>query len=219
MGPDGQFRNPSPLEIYCRRGEIVLTELQEAAVIVQVEHFGESTSLSQQIRPLTGPHLDPVEVGYVTDVAITPPGIDPWIPQPIVAVGHFRDHRAADCLPEEVAFCLGVFVIDHLPFVRGEQQGTVRQPIPGLGPAVQTPDDVEQLVRRELGDDITILSTAAYRGSDVANAEDRAPRVPDRDAVWLVRLIDLGAGGEAPRLVSVMIDDATLDVRWSSEPG
>ena len=217
MGPDGQFRNPSPLELYCRRGEDVLAELREAAAVVEIEQLPEGRSVSQQIRPLTGPHLDPVQIGHVTDAPITPPGIDPWVPQPIVAVGHFRDHRAAQCPVESVAFCLSAFVIDHIPVVREASQGTARQPIPSLGPPIQTPDAVEDRVRDILRGDITVLSTAAYRGIDLPSVEDQAPPIPDRDAVWLVRLIDRGPNGSGEaHLTSVVIDDASLAVRWSS---
>jgi hypothetical protein len=111
-------------------------------------------------------------------------------------------------------------VIDHIPVVREASQGTARQPILGLGPAVQTPDAVEDRVREILGRNITVLSTAAYRGSDLPSVEDRAPRIPDRDGVWLVTVIHRGGDGSAePRLVSVVIDDANLEVRWSSAVG
>jgi hypothetical protein len=218
MGPDGRIRAPTPLELYCRRGEIVLTELPEAGVDVHIERGLDTMSTSFTIRHLAGPHLDPVVFAPVSDLPITPPGIDPWVPQPIIAVGHFADHRAADCPPAERGFCRSAFVIDHLPAVRGEQQGPVRQPIPGLGPAVRTPQDVEDRVRQELGQDATVLSTSAYRGSDLPSIEDRAPRIPDREAVWLVITIDRGADGSAkPRLVSLVVDDASLALRWSSE--
>jgi hypothetical protein len=108
-------------------------------------------------------------------------------------------------------------VIDHVAILRGEQLGTARQPIAGLGPPVRTPEAVEERVRQELGEDVTILSTAAYRGADLLSVEDRAPRVPDREAVWLLRVIDRGADGTgAPRLVSLVVDDGDLNVRWSS---
>jgi hypothetical protein len=217
MGLDGKFRNPSPLELYCRRGEDVLAELREAAAVVEIEQLPDGRAVSQRLRPLTGPHLDPVQIGHMTDLPITPPGIDSWIPQPIVAVGHFNDHRAKDCPPAEHVFCLGAFVIDHIPVIRGTSQGTARQPIPGLGAAVQTPALVEDRVRDVMGGDVTVLSTAAYRGIDLPSAEDRAPRFPDRDAVWLVRIIDRGPDGSGEaHLASVVIDDASLAVRWSS---
>jgi hypothetical protein len=218
IGPDGKLRITSPLELYCRRGEVALTELEEAVVIVDIDRQGDTTSVSSRVRPLTGPHLDPVEIGYYTDIPITPPNVQPWIPQPIVAVGHFGDHRATDCQPQDVAFCRAAFVIDHLAVVRGESQGTVRQPIPGLDPAVQTPQDVEQRVRQRLGDDIAILSTAAYRGADLRTVEDRAPRIADRAAAWLVVVIDRGPqGANAPHLVSVLVDDVAGAVTWSSD--
>lgn len=218
MGPDGRFRNPSPLELYCRRGEDVLTELQEAAAVVRIEQLPEGRAVSQQLRPLAGPHLDPVMIGYVTDASIWPPGGETWVPKPIVAVGHFRDHRAAACLPADVAFCLQVFVIDHLPVIGAERHDTARQPIPGLGPPAQTPEIVEERVRQRLGVDITILSTAAYRGADLPAVEDRAPRIPDRAASWLLVVIDRGPDGTAaPRIVSVVVDDASGAIIWSSD--
>jgi hypothetical protein len=218
IGPDGKSRITSPLELYCRRGEVALTQLHEAVAIVQIDRQAGSTSVSSQIRPLTGPHLDPLEIGSYTEIPIAPANAQPWIPQPIIAVGHFRDHRAADCEPREVAFCRDVFVIDHLPVVRGEQQSTVRRPILGLAPALQSPDDVEARVRQRLGDDITILSTAVYRGEELPSVEDRAPRIPDRAAAWLVVVIDRGTDRDkAPRLVSLVVDDDSGAIIWSSD--
>jgi hypothetical protein len=157
-------------------------------------------------------------IGHVTDASIWPAGGETWVPRPIVAVGHFNDHRATDCQPQDIAFCRDVFVIDHLAVVRGATQGTVRQPIPGLGPALQTAQAVEQRVLERLGDDIAILSTAAYRGADLRTVEDRAPMIADRAATWLVVVIDRGPDGtDSPRLVSLVVDDVSGAVTWSSD--
>lgn len=217
-GPNGEIREVAALELYCQRGETILAELDEAAVDVTVRRDGDSTSVSSIRRAMAGSYLDPVLIGRTTEVPIIPDGTDPWDPQPIVAVGHFADHRAADCQPEDRAFCLGVFVIEHLPAIRGMQSGPTISADPGMGDTPVTPPPrAEAEVRSALGVGATILWLAAVRGRDVPGLDDRGPPIAELQIVWVARTIERGPAGTAePRLVTVVVDDATQRVLWTS---
>lgn len=217
-GPNGEIREVATLELYCQRGETILAALDEAAVDVTVRRDGDSTAVSSTRRAMAGPYLDPVMIGFTTDVPIFPDGTDPWDPQPVVAVGHFGDHRAADCQPEDRAFCLGVFVIDHLPVVRGMEAGPTISADPGMGDTpVATRAQAEAAAGSAFGVGATILWLAATRGRDVPGLDDRVPPIADLQIVWVARTIDRGPAGQAePRLVTVVVDDATQRVLWTS---
>lgn len=217
-GANGEIREVAALELYCVRGETILAALDEAAVDVTVRRDDGSMSVSSTRRAMAGPYLDPVMIGFTTDVQIIPDGADSWDPQPIVAVGHFADHRAADCQPEDLAFCLGVFVIDHLPVVRGIPADATIWADPGMGDTpIATPAQAETAVSSALGVGATILWLAATRGRDVPGLDDRVPPIAELQIVWVARAIERGPAGQAePRLVTVVVDDTTQRVLWSS---
>lgn len=110
IGPDGVFREPNPLELYCLVGDWALAEKPEPVVDVTIS-TGNSTSMSVTGRAMTGPWLQPVLAG----ANIFPPGTsETWRPVPVVLIGHFGDFRAATCLPELREDCIERFVVDSV---------------------------------------------------------------------------------------------------------
>ncbi|MEX2011633.1 MAG: hypothetical protein WEF51_05310 [Chloroflexota bacterium] len=60
IGPDGVFREPNPLELYCVVGDWALSEKPEPVVDVTTTSTGDSTSMSVSGRTIDGPWLQPV---------------------------------------------------------------------------------------------------------------------------------------------------------------
>ena len=88
----------------------MLAEFQESGVEVQQGPNGDL--VGARTRRLDGRWLDPYIVPFSLPLGpLHPAGVPPWRPLRVVAVGHFRDHRAVDCAPDAVDFCL------HKPFV------------------------------------------------------------------------------------------------------
>jgi hypothetical protein len=214
VAPDGGMRVVSEIELYCHRGEVVLAERAESAVEVQQT----SDSMSVRIRHLDGPWLDPYLAPLSIDRGIHPAAIPSWTPRPIVAVGHFRDHRAADCQPADVPFCANVFVIDHVASVDGVDRARVEVMNPSGGTPKATPDVVVNAAVAALGARAEVIGLGNMIWTDVANYEVRAAAPIDGRVVWLVRAIDRGSDGSAaPRLRALLFDDVTLEVLWKSE--
>jgi hypothetical protein len=213
--PDGGMRQTSEIEMYCHRGEIVLAERNESPM----EVTRNGTDMSARIRQLSGPHLDPVFRPLAVVQPIEAAGMDPWRPQSIVAIGHFADHRAADCLPEDLAFCLGVLVVDNIAMIRGTETNPVRLIDPQHGAPDRTLDEMEAFVAAKFGPGAAVITLASTGGDEIPTYEDRAPSRPDLEVVWLIRLIDRGPGGTDPaRLVTEVVADESLEVIWSTDP-
>lgn len=214
--PDGGMRQTSEIEMYCHRGEIVLAERNESPIEVTRDGAGE---MSFRVRQLSGPHLDPVLQPLAVAQPIVLPAADPWQPQSIVAIGHFADHRAVDCLPEDLAFCLGVFVVDNIAMIRGKETDPVRLVDPLHGAASRTLDEMGGFVAARFGPDAAVLTIASTGGDEISTYENRAPFRPDLEVVWLIRLIDGGPPGTEPvRLVTEVVADESLEVIWSTDP-
>jgi hypothetical protein len=111
FGPDGQFREPNPLELYCREGDWAIAERPEAIVEVTTTTVGDSTSTEVRGRTMAGAWLQPVLTGDADALATGP---EPWRPVPVVLIGHFGDARAATCLPELRKVCSDRFVVDSV---------------------------------------------------------------------------------------------------------
>jgi hypothetical protein len=215
-GPDGRMRETSPLELYCHRGEIALAERNESPI----EIIRDGSAISTRGHQMSGPYLDPYMGALVITQPIWPFGLDPSQPAPLVAIGHFADHRAVDCLPEDVPFCLSVFVIDNVAVLREAELGPVKLADPQHGRPTRTFDEVEAFVAQEYGQDASAIAVASMAREEVALYEDRANAPARQGVVWLVRVIDFGPNGEDPgRLVSAVIDDVTLEITWSSDQG
>jgi hypothetical protein len=212
-GPNGRFRIQSEIELYCRRGEIVLAELAESPVVVVSNGRGFSVVGRRMQGPWLDPYLQPFSfAGSLRDVAD-----QPWTPMPIVAVGHFLDHRAADCLLEDVKFCVHVFVIDHVAVANGIERGEAQQVEPGRGPIRSAVREVSAAASKRLGPGSTVMTLGNVAWTDVSTYDDRADPPIDGRTVWLVRGIGRGSDGRStPLLKALVIDDATLDVLWES---
>jgi hypothetical protein len=197
------------------RGESVIAEQPESAVVVQRTVAGDMTSMTVSVREPESPYLFPLQDG---PVAADPfGGRDSWIPVPIVAIGHFNDHRAAGCPPADAAFCAGVLVIDRIAEADGNELDVVLQGDPGMGPAARSVDDVVKLIEASFGTDAQLLSLQAVRGQDLAILEDRAPEMPALAVAWVAELVDFGTDGTGdPELVTVLIADGGADVLWTS---
>jgi hypothetical protein len=111
IGPDGVFREPNPLELYCRVGDWALAEKPEPIVEVSITETADGTNMSVSGRAMSGPWLQPVLTG---DHVFPPGASETWRPVPVVLIGHFGDVRAATCLPELREDCAGRFVVDSV---------------------------------------------------------------------------------------------------------
>jgi hypothetical protein len=206
---------PGELEMRCHRGEMVLAERPESGVEVEEEGGNITTA---RTRRLDGPWLDPHVSSLATDRQIHPGAMRPWTPITVVAVGHFRDHRASDCQPKEMTFCLRVFVMDHIAAVAGVDRPAVRLINDEQGTPRSDPWAITRAVEDRLGPRSLVLAVAYVRSKDVSNYEDRADPPTNQRMVWLVRAITRGPDGTAaPRLKSMLIDDITEDVIWESQ--
>lgn len=113
IGPDGVFREPNPLELYCVVGDWALAEKPEPVVDVTTTGTGDSTAVSVSGRTIVGPWLQPVL--EIQQIGIFPPGTtEQWRPVPVVLVGHFGDPRAVTCLPELRVACAERFVAESV---------------------------------------------------------------------------------------------------------
>lgn len=113
LGPDGVFREPNPLELYCRVGDWALAEKPEAIVDVTIKQTGDSMSMSVEGRTMTGAWLQPV-LGVQSSEIFRPGVTETWRPMPVVLVGHFGDVRAATCLAFLREDCAERFVVDSV---------------------------------------------------------------------------------------------------------
>lgn len=79
-----------------------------------------------------GPALTPFVIEALTDRLFALPNINgqPYLPVPIIVVGHFDDARAEDCQPELRQRCRDRFVLDEIVEFRPEAV-----PTPGVTPS------------------------------------------------------------------------------------
>jgi hypothetical protein len=210
-GPVGE------LELRCHRGEMVLAEFQESGVEVQQGPNGDL--VGARTRRLDGRSLDPYIVPFSLPLGpLHPAGVPPWKPLRVVAVGHFRDHRAVDCAPDAVDFCLQVFVVDHFAMAGGNQLGPVLLDDDSRGVTSSDANAIATTVVDHLGPGSTILAVANMVWTDISQYERRAAAPIDARTVWLVRAVDHGRDGAGPpTLRALVIDDITGDVLWESE--
>lgn len=117
---------PGELEIPCRDGTFGITERDEP--IATLTEDADGTRLVRT----DGPALTPFVEEALTERLFDLPNINgqPYLPVPIVVVGHFDDPRAADCRPESRQRCRDRLVLDEIVEFRPEAV-----PTPGITPS------------------------------------------------------------------------------------
>jgi hypothetical protein len=98
----------SPLEEFCHPEHWGLAELPEPVIEQRVTRNGDTTSTELKVGIASGPWIQPV---LEFQEPIFPAGVtDTTLPVAVVLIGHFDDHRAADCPMDQVEACRRRFV-------------------------------------------------------------------------------------------------------------
>jgi len=121
----------------------------------------------------------------------------PLPPQPgrVIAMGHFDDHRSADCPPEQVEACRRNFMVDAI--LDPDAPNLDRAAIESfrLDPGARPIATAAEVVKAATGlpEEIDrILVASAVPGSGISSYEPKAASVPgltSATAVWLVRYL------------------------------
>ncbi len=138
-------------------------------------------------------------------------------PVEVIAIGHFDDHRAAQCPADQIETCRRNFVVDamldaaHPELYPYSNERVV--PDPSLK-AVATAADIEQVAIMAPRGSVAVLSSFAVSGAAVAGFEPQAAEsaeLTSATAVWIVRYIDVGIEETRPVLKTKLIIDGPVD--------
>ncbi len=209
----GQIREATPLETYCHTDEEILDGLPEP--VADVSQTSNSMTVSR--HDLRGPWFQPIFAYPFGGPGVTPTVINkPWLPTPVVLVGHVADPRATKCPPDQVAACAARFVVDHVAWQTRGALGpsVVADPGSGLTPKL-TAAQVRAIVNTRFAGPNTFLGLAAVGRADFTRYEPLMPvDVVDGPIVWEVRLLFQGDGRS--RLVTALVSDETGTVAWTT---
>jgi len=145
-------------------------------------------------------------------------GAGPLRPDPVevIAIGHFDDHRAAQCPADQIESCRRNFVVEALldashPELYPYSNEPVR-PDPSIR-TFATAADVAQAIVAPRGS-VAVLSVFAVSGAAVVAFEPQAAESSElttADAVWIVRYVEVGVEEERPVLKTELIIDGPID--------
>ena len=118
---------PGPaLEESCGTDGLVLTETRQKLITVVTSGAGTTTIEATPASPFLHPR--PLEGSFIDEppAAMGPSqaaGIPDTLPVHVVLVGHFHDHRAAQCAVDQRTACESAFVVDQMAWLDGHDQG------------------------------------------------------------------------------------------------
>jgi hypothetical protein len=142
--------------------------------------------------------------------------VQPGQPVEVIVLGHFDDHRAAQCPPDHVETCRRNFVVDAVldatrPGIDGNAIEALRP-----DPSIRTAAPAEWAARVATGAQRgagRVLASFPVSGSAVAGFEPQATasnELTSATAVWIVRYVDVGID-ERPVLKTKLIIDGPID--------
>jgi hypothetical protein len=135
-------------------------------------------------------------------------------PGQVIAIGHFDDHRAAQCPAEQIEGCRRTFVVDAV--LDAAHPGLDLNAIEALRPdpsiqTVATTADVERVATAAPRGAGIVLAVFAVSGPAVATFEPQGAESSDvtaAAAVWIVRYVD--RDGQRPVLKTKLIVDGPV---------
>ncbi len=143
-------------------------------------------------------------------------------PAQVVALGHFDDHRAAQCPADEITTCRRTFVVDAI--VDGWRYRLDLNAIEAVRPdpsiqTVATAADAERAATAAPRGAVIVLAAFAVSGSAVTAFEPQAAEsseLTSAAAVWIVRYVDVGIEETRPVLKTKLIIDGPVTSlgRW-----
>jgi hypothetical protein len=219
--PVGFCPNEPPLPALdesCTSQKLILTEAREELVTVGPASEVDSSPLSPYLsaRMLDGSFIDepPGATGPTAGGGNGP------LPVHVVLVGHFHDHRAAQCAVDQRTACESAFVVDQMAWLDGYDQGPAIGSVtdgttgvfnPRLGEA-----GVLAALRSSLDPADTVVSAAAVTPCGIASfiTGELTPSGNCPGTLWFVRV-----AGPAPKFPPMswgvgesgwmVLDDAT----------
>jgi hypothetical protein len=191
----------SPAELHCGDGLVWLAEEPPTPVgqgLVQPE----PPAFNVLVRPET-----------YKQVVVVQPGQ----PVEVIVLGHFDDHRAAQCRTDQVETCRRNFLVDAV--LDATQPSLDLNAIEKmfLDPTLVTvarAADAERVATATLGGGGTVLAAFAVAGSNVTEFEPQAAEsteLTSAAAVWIVRYVDVGIEETRPVLKTKLIIDGPID--------
>lgn len=189
----------SPAELHCGDGLVWLSEKPP----------------TQGGPGLTGPEPPAFNVLVRPETYRQVVVIQPGQPSQVIVLGHFDDHRAAQCRADQVATCRRNFVVDAVldatrPGIDGNVIEDVR-PERSIE-TVATAADVERIATGAPRGAGIVLAAFAVSGSAVAGFEPQATEwseLTSAAAVWIVRYVE--SDGQRPVLKTKLIIDGPAE--------
>jgi hypothetical protein len=137
--------------------------------------------------------------------------------RPVVALGHFGDHRAAACSSEEKDTCRSSFVVDALldPAEPSIDLRRIEAAAAGGVKTVAAPLWAESVVTEAPLGARPILAVFALRGANLTQEEPQTEGVAEltnASAVWIVRYLDVSADGRWIVRTKLVVDTPARDV-------
>jgi hypothetical protein len=138
--------------------------------------------------------------------------VQPGQPSEVIVLGHFDDHRAAQCPTDQVETCRRNFLVDALLDARQPSLDLNAIENLVLDPTLVTvarAADAERVATATLGGGSTVLAAFAVSGNSVAEFEPQAAEAKElasAAAVWIVRYLDVGIEERPVLKTKLMID-------------
>jgi hypothetical protein len=191
----------SPAEQHCGDGLVWLAEKPPTQVGPGLTG-PEPPAFNMLVRPETYKQVVVVQPGQAVEV---------------IVLGHFDDHRAAQCPADHVETCRQNFVVDAVldaarPGIDGNVIEAVR-PDPSIH-TVARAADAERVATGGLGGSGSVIAAFAVSGTNVVEFEPQAAEsreLTSAAAVWIVRYVAVGIEETRPVLKTKLIIDGPVD--------
>jgi hypothetical protein len=138
--------------------------------------------------------------------------VQPGQPVEVIVLGHFDDHRAAQCPTDKVEACRRNFLVDAVLDATQPSLDLIGIENLVLDPSLVTvarAADAERVATATLGGGGTVLAAFAVSGNNVAEFEPQAAEAKElasAAAVWIVRYLDVGIEERPVLKTKLMID-------------
>ncbi len=196
------------LERYCHKDEEIVSD--------RPQRLYDPADPGRMIEPV-GAFIQPMFVGFSQVPGLG--AVDG--PQAVVMVGHVGDPLAIRCRPVARAECERAFVVDRVVSLDGRLLGINLWLEPEMlaVPPSLAPEDVERIVVGRVGSGALLVMIKALRARDVVDIDPRPDLDPTGDGtVWYVRIVDRASSAPPFAISTVIILDATGEIRWSDLP-
>jgi len=143
--------------------------------------------------------------------------VQPGQPSEVIVLGHFDDHRAAQCPTDQVETCRRNFLVDALLDARQPSLDLNAIENLVLDPTLVTvarAADAGRFATGGLGGPGSVLAAFAVSGNNVVEFEPQAAEsveLTSAVAVWIVRYVDVGIEETRPVLTTKLIIDGPVE--------